>query len=226
MQDYIERFRAARVVPVIVLDDPARAVPLAKALLAQGITAAEVTFRTPAAEESIRRIAAEVPDIFVGAGTVLTEDELARAHAAGAQFAVAPGLDPAILDAAAELGLPFCPGVATASEFMAAIRLGCRMVKFFPARDAGGIPLLKSLPGLRRGMARHPAGRLRRRLLDGQAHPRLPLRPFPNATRPRAFRPGALFCLGCVYAARRRLTRSRGRWCRPRWRCRATCRRG
>ena len=141
MQDYIERFRAARVVPVIVLDDPARAVPLAKALLAQGITAAEVTFRTPAAEESIRRIAAEVPDIFVGAGTVLTEDELARAHAAGAQFAVAPGLDPAILDAAAELGLPFCPGVATASEFMAAIRLGCRMVKFFPARDAGGIPL-------------------------------------------------------------------------------------
>ena len=145
MQDYIERFRAARVVPVIVLDDPTRAVPLAKALLAQGITAAEVTFRTPAAEESIRRIAAEVPDIFVGAGTVLTEDELARAHAAGAQFAVAPGLDPAILDAAAELGLPFCPGVATASEFMAAIRLGCRMVKFFPARDAGGIPLLKSI---------------------------------------------------------------------------------
>ena len=145
MQDFIERFRAARVVPVIVLDDSARAVPLAKALLAQGITAAEVTFRTPAAEEAIRRIAAEVPDIFVGAGTVLTEDELARAHAAGAQFAVAPGLDPAILDAAADIGLPFVPGVATASEFMAAIRLGCRMVKFFPARDAGGIPLLKSI---------------------------------------------------------------------------------
>ena len=145
MQDFIERFRAARVVPVIVLDDPARAVPLAKALLAQGITAAEVTFRTPAAEEAIRRIAAEVPDIFVGAGTVLTEDELTRANAAGAQFAVAPGLDPAILDAAADIGLPFVPGVATASEFMAAIRLGCRMVKFFPARDAGGIPLLKSI---------------------------------------------------------------------------------
>ena len=145
MQDFIQRFRAARVVPVIVLDDPARAVPLAKALLAQGITAAEVTFRTPAAEESIRRIAAEVPDIFVGAGTVLTEDELARAHAVGAQFAVAPGLDPAILEAAAERGLPFVPGVATASEFMAALRLGCGMVKFFPARDAGGIPLLKSI---------------------------------------------------------------------------------
>lgn len=145
MQDFIQRFRAARVVPVIVLDDPARAVPLAKALLAQGITAAEVTFRTPAAEESIRRIAAEVPDIFVGAGTVLTEDELARANAAGAQFAVAPGLDPAILEAAAERGLPFVPGVATASEFMAALRLGCGMVKFFPARDAGGIPLLKSI---------------------------------------------------------------------------------
>ena len=145
MQDFIESLRAARVVPLIVLDDPARAVPLAKALLAQGITAAEVTFRTPAAEEAIRRIAAEVPDIFVGAGTVLTEDEFIRAHAAGAQFAVAPGLDPAILDKAAELGLPFVPGVATASEFMAAIRLGCRMVKFFPACDLGGIPLLKSI---------------------------------------------------------------------------------
>lgn len=145
MQNAIERFRAAKIVPVIVLDAPDQAVPLAKALLAQGITAAEVTFRTPAAAEGIRRIAAEVPGIFVGAGTVLTEDELLRAKEAGAQFAVAPGLDPAILDKASEIGLPFCPGVATASEFMAAVRLGCKMVKFFPARDAGGIPALKSI---------------------------------------------------------------------------------
>lgn len=145
MQTTIERFRAAKVVPVIVLNTPDEAIPLAKALLAQGITSAEVTFRTPAAEEGIRRIKAEVPGIFVGAGTVLTEDELLRAKAAGAEFAVAPGLDLDILRKANAIGLPFVPGVATASEFMAAIKAGCRMVKFFPARDAGGIPMLKSI---------------------------------------------------------------------------------
>lgn len=145
MQTTIERFRAARVVPVIVLNTPEEAVPLAKALLAQGIASAEVTFRTPAAAEGIRRIKAEVPGIFVGAGTVLTEDELLRAKEAGAEFAVAPGLDLDILRKANEIGLPFVPGVATASEFMAAIKAGCRMVKFFPARDAGGIPMLKSI---------------------------------------------------------------------------------
>ncbi len=145
MQATIERFRAAKVVPVIVLNTPEEAVPLAKALLAQGIASAEVTFRTPAAEEGIRRIKAEVPGIFVGAGTVLTENELLRAKAAGAEFAVAPGLDLDILRKAGEIGLPFVPGVATASEFMAAVKAGCRMVKFFPARDAGGIPMLKSI---------------------------------------------------------------------------------
>ena len=145
MQTTIERFRAAKVVPVIVLNTPEEAVPLAKALLAQGIASAEVTFRTPAAAEGIRRIKAEVPGIFVGAGTVLTEDELLRAKEAGAEFAVAPGLDLDILRKANEIGLPFVPGVATASEFMAAIKAGCKMVKFFPARDAGGIPMLKSV---------------------------------------------------------------------------------
>lgn len=145
MQTTIERFRAAKVVPVIVLNTPEEAVPLAKALLAQGIASAEVTFRTPAAAEGIRRIKAEVPGIFVGAGTVLTEDELLRAKEAGAEFAVAPGLDLDILRKANEIGLPFVPGVATASEFMAAIKAGCKMVKFFPARDAGGIPMLKSI---------------------------------------------------------------------------------
>ena len=145
MQTTIERFRAAKVVPVIVLNTPEEAVPLAKALLDQGIASAEVTFRTPAAAEGIRRIKAEVPGIFVGAGTVLTEDELLRAKEAGAEFAVAPGLDLDILRKANEIGLPFVPGVATASEFMAAIKAGCKMVKFFPARDAGGIPMLKSI---------------------------------------------------------------------------------
>lgn len=145
MQSTIDRFRTAKVVPVIVLNTPEEAVPLAQALLAQGIEAAEVTFRTPAAEEGIRRIKAQVPGVFVGAGTVLTEDELLRAKDAGAEFAVAPGFDPDIVRKAQEIGLPFVPGVATASEFMAAIKAGCKMVKFFPARDAGGIPLLKSI---------------------------------------------------------------------------------
>ena len=145
MQATIDRFRTAKVVPVIVLNTPEEAVPLAQALLAQGIAAAEVTFRTPAAEEGIRRIKAQVPGVFVGAGTVLTEDELLRAKDAGAEFAVAPGFDPAIVRKAQEIGVPFVPGVATASEFMAAIKAGCKMVKFFPARDAGGIPLLKSI---------------------------------------------------------------------------------
>ena len=145
MQTTIERFREAKVVPVIVLNKPEEAVPLARALLERGITSAEVTFRTPAAEEGIRRIKTEVPEIFVGAGTVLTEDALIRAKRAGAEFAVAPGLDLDILRKAGEVGLPFVPGVATASEFMAAIKAGCKMVKVFPARDVGGIPLLKSI---------------------------------------------------------------------------------
>ncbi len=145
MQTTIEAFRTAKVVPVIVLNTPEEAVPLAKALLAQGITSAEITFRTAAAEEGIRRIKEAVPEMFVGAGTVLTEADLLRAKDAGAAFAVAPGLDLAILRKAQAIGLPFVPGVATASEFMAAIAAGCKMVKFFPARDAGGIPMLKSI---------------------------------------------------------------------------------
>ncbi len=133
------------VVPVITIHDEAHAVPLARALAAGGIRAAEITFRTPAAEGSIRRIAAEVPEVLVGAGTLLTAQQVQRAKAAGAAFAVAPGCSEETVQAAREVGLPFAPGVMTPSDIERALRLGCRILKFFPAESAGGLNHLKSL---------------------------------------------------------------------------------
>lgn len=136
---------ATRVLPVLVIDDVARAAPLAGALRAGGVDAVEVTFRTPVAADAIRAIRAEVPDVHVGAGTVLTPAHAREALAAGATFGVAPGLDPEVVAIFREAGVPFMPGVMTPSEITQALRLGCRWLKFFPAESAGGVPALRAM---------------------------------------------------------------------------------
>lgn len=141
----LEALSATGVVPVIVIDRVEDAVPLARALAAGGVRAAEVTFRTAAAAESIRRIAAEVPEVLVGAGTLLTIEQVRAAKEAGAAFAVAPGCTPSIIEAAGEANLPFAPGVMTPSDIERALGLGCQILKYFPAESAGGIAHLKAL---------------------------------------------------------------------------------
>ncbi|MFE2161950.1 bifunctional 4-hydroxy-2-oxoglutarate aldolase/2-dehydro-3-deoxy-phosphogluconate aldolase [Streptomyces lydicus] len=135
----------APVLPVVVLDDAADAVPLARALVAGGLSAIEVTLRTPAALDAIRAIAEEVPEAVVGAGTVLTPEHVDAAGAAGARFLVSPGWSPRLLRAMRVCGLPFLPGVSTASEVVTLLDEGVTELKFFPAEAAGGTAYLKSL---------------------------------------------------------------------------------
>ncbi|MFA0839233.1 bifunctional 4-hydroxy-2-oxoglutarate aldolase/2-dehydro-3-deoxy-phosphogluconate aldolase [Streptomyces rochei] len=135
----------APVVPVVVVDDLADAVPLARALVAGGLPAIEVTLRTPVALDAIRAIAAEVPDAVVGAGTVVTAEQVAEVVAAGARFLVSPGWTDALLTAMRDSGVPFLPGVSTTSEVVALLERGVREMKFFPAEAAGGTAYLKAL---------------------------------------------------------------------------------
>jgi 2-dehydro-3-deoxyphosphogluconate aldolase/(4S)-4-hydroxy-2-oxoglutarate aldolase len=139
--------QAAPVVPVITIEREADGVPLAQALVAGGLSALEITLRTPAAPAAASAISKAVPEAIVGIGTVLTPEDLATAQGLGARFAVSPGATPELLDAAARGELPFLPGVQTASEAMAALARGFEVVKFFPAVPAGGIAALKALAG-------------------------------------------------------------------------------
>ncbi len=133
-------------IAVVVLDDPELAVPVARALLDGGVNAMELTFRTPTAVQSLRRIVTEVPEMLVSAGTVLTPEQVVEAKEAGAAFAVAPGFNPRVVKAAAEKGLPFAPGVMTPSEIEGAYELGCtRILKFFPASVVGGLGALRTM---------------------------------------------------------------------------------
>jgi len=134
--------RLAPVVPVVIIDDASKAVGMARALVAGGVPAIEVTLRTPAALDAVRAIAAEVEGAFVGVGTVLTARDLENAYKAGAKFAVSPGSAPRLLDAAENHDLPLLPGAATSSEAMALLERGYRFQKFFPAVPAGGTKLL------------------------------------------------------------------------------------
>ncbi|MGW8763993.1 bifunctional 4-hydroxy-2-oxoglutarate aldolase/2-dehydro-3-deoxy-phosphogluconate aldolase [Streptomyces sp. NPDC055815] len=136
-----------RVVPVVVIEDAADAVPLARALVAGGLPLIEVTLRTPAALDAVRAIAAEVPEAVVGAGTVVSPSGVADAVGAGARFLVSPGWTEGLLGAMRDSGVPFLPGVSTASEVVALLERGVADLKFFPAEAAGGIPYLKSLTG-------------------------------------------------------------------------------
>lgn len=142
-----ELLRLAPVVPVITIERVEDAVPLARALVAGGLRLLEITLRTPAACDAAAAIIAEAPEAVVGIGTVLTPEDLARARDLGARYALSPGATAELLDAAAESGLPFMPGVATASELMAALARGFDVVKFFPAVPAGGVAALKALAG-------------------------------------------------------------------------------
>lgn len=135
------------IIPVIAIDDAEKAVPLAKALVKGGLPAAEVTFRTAAAEEAIRRIVAEVPDMLVGAGTVLTKEQADRAIAAGSQFIVSPGFNPEITRYVLDKGVVMMPGTATPGEMEQAMSMGLDVVKFFPAEQNGGVAKLKALAG-------------------------------------------------------------------------------
>ena len=135
----------APVVPVVVLDDVAHAVPVAQALVAGGLPVIELTLRTPVALDAIAAIAAEVPEITVGAGTVLTPRQAEQAVAAGAQFLVSPGATPDLLRGLTASGVPFLPGTATVSEVMAVLEAGVTEMKFFPAEASGGAAFLKSI---------------------------------------------------------------------------------
>ncbi|MET8664441.1 bifunctional 4-hydroxy-2-oxoglutarate aldolase/2-dehydro-3-deoxy-phosphogluconate aldolase [Streptomyces tendae] len=135
----------APVVPVVVVDDLADAVPLARALVAGGLPAIEVTLRTPVALDAIRAIAGEVPGAVVGAGTVITPEQVADVVAAGARFLVSPGWTDVLLEAMRASGVPFLPGVSTTSEVVALLERGVREMKFFPAEAAGGTAYLKAL---------------------------------------------------------------------------------
>jgi 2-dehydro-3-deoxyphosphogluconate aldolase/(4S)-4-hydroxy-2-oxoglutarate aldolase len=141
----LQRLREVRIVPVIVIDDPADAVPLARALAAGGLSCAEVTFRTPRAAEALERIAAEAPEMLVGAGTVLNPEQVTRARNAGAQFIVAPGFNPRMVKACLDQGIPVYPGTCTPSDIEQALEHGLNVVKFFPAEPAGGLTYLKAI---------------------------------------------------------------------------------
>ena len=146
-QDLLATVERHGVVPVVEIDDVANAVPLARTLVEAGLPVIEMTLRTPSALESVARIAAEVPECLLGAGTLLTAAMVAAAVDAGAQFGVSPGVSAALLTAAAEQDLPFIPGAVTPSEIIAILDAGIRHVKFFPASAYGGAPTLKALAG-------------------------------------------------------------------------------
>lgn len=140
-----EQFKKIGIIPVVVLDDPKDAVPLAKVLNENGLPCAEVTFRTAAAEESIKLISKEFPDMLVGAGTVLTIEQVDRAVDAGAKFIVSPGLNPKVVQHCIEKMIPVTPGTQTPSEMEQAIELGLNVVKFFPSEPAGGLNMIKAV---------------------------------------------------------------------------------
>ena len=145
MNEVLQRLSRTGIVPVIAIDDAEKAVPLARALTAGGLPAAEVTFRTAAGEEAIRRIAWECPEVLVGAGTVLNLEQCDRALEAGARFIVSPGYNETLVNYCVEKGVPVLPGCANASDMTRAVNAGLKLVKFFPAEQSGGVSFLKAL---------------------------------------------------------------------------------
>ena len=146
------------VVPVVVIDDADKAVAVARALVAGGLPIIEVTMRTPAAPAAIAAIAAEVPEAHVGAGTVLSAEQARSIVSAGARFIVSPGLHEDVVATANELGVPIIPGVVTATEAQQAWNMGLRELKFFPAEQAGGVAMIKSLSSVFRDVTFMPTG--------------------------------------------------------------------
>lgn len=156
--DVSARVAAAGILPVVVLETVADAIPLATALLEGGLAVAEVTFRTGAAADAISLIRESLPEMLVGAGTVLTKEQLAAADGAGAQFIVTPGFNPVIVEASLAAALPIVPGVNNPTGVEQAMSFGLDTVKFFPAEPSGGVPFLKALAGPYPGMRFVPTG--------------------------------------------------------------------
>jgi 2-dehydro-3-deoxyphosphogluconate aldolase/(4S)-4-hydroxy-2-oxoglutarate aldolase len=155
------RIGSLGVLPVVVLDDPARGVGIAQALAAGGLPCAEITLRTAGAADAIRAIAEAVPEVLVGAGTVVDPEQVDLAVASGARFLVSPGLDADIVRRAQEAGVPLIPGVATPSEALAALRWGIRVVKLFPAALLGGVPAVQALASVFPALRFIPTGGVR-----------------------------------------------------------------
>lgn len=166
MMDLAEKFQKIGVVPVVVLEDVKDAIPLAEALVEGGLPCAEVTFRTEAAEESIRLMAEQFPDMLVGAGTVLTKEQVDAAAAAGAKFIVSPGFDPEIVDYCLEKEIPVYPGCVSPSEVAQAVKRGLKVVKFFPAEPAGGLPMIKAMAAPYVGLKFMPTGGINAKNLE------------------------------------------------------------
>ena len=158
MNAVLEKIQELGIVPVVVLEDAKDAKPLAQALCEGGLPCAEVTFRTAAAEECIRIMAQEFPDMLIGAGTVLTTEQVDRAVAAGAKFIVSPGINPKVVKYCVEKGIPITPGCITPSEVEIAIENGLEVVKFFPAEQAGGLAMIKAMAAPYVGMKFMPTG--------------------------------------------------------------------
>lgn len=167
----MEQLAAFRVVPVVVLDELAFAAPLAEALVTGGLGCVEVTLRTPASLEVVS-VMAERGDVLVGVGTVLTVDQVDQAIDAGAKFLVSPGFDQEVIEHSLSHGVPFVPGVATASEVLAARRLGLEHLKFFPAIPAGGMSVINALHGPFPSVRFMPTGGITLSTIDGfLSHP-------------------------------------------------------
>ena len=158
MHETLKKINEIGIVPVVVLNDAKDAAPLAKALCDGGLPCAEVTFRTDAAEESIRIMSEQFPEMLVGAGTVLTTDQVDRAVAAGAKFIVSPGLNPRIVKYCVEKGILITPGCTNPSDIEQAIENGLEVVKFFPAEPAGGLKMIKAMAAPYVGMKFMPTG--------------------------------------------------------------------
>jgi 2-dehydro-3-deoxyphosphogluconate aldolase/(4S)-4-hydroxy-2-oxoglutarate aldolase len=139
------KLQKSRVVAVLVIDNVSDAFPLAKTLLDGGIDIMELTLRTPAALEALKEIKAHVPEMVAGIGTILTPEQVVQAGTAGAAFGVAPGFNPRVVSEAQKVGLPFAPGICTASEIEGAVEMGCRILKFFPSETSGGVKMLSTL---------------------------------------------------------------------------------
>ena len=158
MTEMMQQLKKIGIIPVVVLNDAKDALPLARCLMEGGLPCAEVTFRTAAAEESIRQMAKAYPDMIVGAGTVLTTEQADRAIDAGAKFIVSPGFNPKVTEYVLKKGIPMTPGICTPTEIEAALQFDLDVVKFFPAEPSGGLKMIKALAAPYVGLSFMPTG--------------------------------------------------------------------
>jgi len=174
MDEVLEKIAALRLVPVVKIENSRNAVPLGRALLDGGLPIAEITFRTAAAEGAIRAMTTELPDLLVGAGTVLTVDQVESAVKAGARFMVAPGFNPTVVDYCLAHDIPVVPGINNPSQIEQALERQLKVVKFFPAEASGGLPFLKAVAAPYGDMLFMPTGGINQQnLMDYLSFPRV-----------------------------------------------------